>query len=238
MELWDYVDIFVVVEADKTFDGTIKPFYAEELIAGYSLHLGKQEIRYIKVTDMPEPAETTYRPDLHHGIKWNGQFHQRNAIMRGLYDLTDEDIIMISDVDEIWDPTVKKLSLPFAYEQLPMTGYLNIVQTDSTWYGTMAIGRESLIENTPQDLRMLKDGFPKVKGGWHFSWCGGEEAMLKKAKFTGHTKEEIIASGYDPDKILDHISRMQGVKKIDIASLPKFIRKNTAYLKEKGFIYE
>jgi beta-1,4-mannosyl-glycoprotein beta-1,4-N-acetylglucosaminyltransferase len=254
-ELWKHVDVFVIVEANTTFSGASKPFYARMAlrhyahIGGKSVACGKnilqvffaenKELRYVQVADMPEPAVTDYRPDLHHGVKWNGQFHQRNAIMRGLSDLQDGDIVMISDIDEIWDPTVfnKETILPIVFEQLPMVGYLNICQTKSTWYGTMAVTPGMFVERTPQDLRMLKDGFPKVKGGWHFSWIGGEEELHKKMKNSSHTEQECIDSGWNPNSILGNIAKMYGVTKMDISLLPQYVQNNLDYFKKKGLIY-
>ena len=223
--LKEHVDVFVIVEADKTFSGVSKPFVAEEVIKEYQ----NKEIRYIKVTDMPEVINED---------RWPLEYHQRNAIMRGLTDLQDDDIVMISDLDEIWNPFVfdKSVILPIVFEQLPVAGFLNVmVSAPATWYGTMAIGRGSLDERTPQDLRMIKNGFPRIKGGWHFSWCGGRERMEIKAQTFCHTIKECEDKGY-PGQIMRMIESMDGVEKIDINTLPKYIQDNFEYLKEKGLI--
>jgi beta-1,4-mannosyl-glycoprotein beta-1,4-N-acetylglucosaminyltransferase len=240
-ELKDCVDVFVIVEANKTFSGKDKLFCAEALCCKFNLNLGKQKIRYIKVTDMPKPAVTNYRPDLHRGIKWNGQFHQRNAISRGLYDLEDDDIVMIGDLDEIWScekflKIKSDIRFPMVFEQLPMVGYMNVLQTNSAWYGTMVVNKDFLSNRTLQDLRMMKDGFDKIKGGWHFSWCGGVEAMAEKMKDIGHTVEEVRLSGYDPEKIMRNIEKMDGVVKVDTGMLPRYVRENWEYFKEKGYV--
>jgi beta-1,4-mannosyl-glycoprotein beta-1,4-N-acetylglucosaminyltransferase len=239
-ELWETVDIFIIVEADKTFAGERKQFYAEDMAFQYNLNLGHQEIRYIKVIDMPELAEPIYRPDIHVGNKWNGQFHQRNAILRGLFDLQEDDIVMISDVDEIWDPSVfsKDKKLPIVFEQIQSIGYLNILQMNFAWYGTMAVTGKMLNEFTPQDLRMVREGFPKLKGGWHFSWNGGVDKMNKKIECASASMEDIINIGYGPNKISDNISKMNGVAKIDIDLLPKYVKENANVLKRKGLLWD
>lgn len=229
-ELWEHVDVFVIVEADKTFSQVSKPFVAEDLIFKYNLNLGKQEIRYIQVTDMPEVINED---------RWPLEFHQRNAMMRGLYDLQGDDIVMMSDVDEIWDPKVfnRDMGSPTVFQQLPMVGYLNIVQLNSKWYGTIAVRGTTLREHPPQILRNMKNGMPWIKGGWHFSWCGGREIMEIKAHTFCHTAQECLDAGY-PAQILRRIASMDGVAKVEMDTLPKYIQENLDYLKNKGFILE
>ena len=91
--LYNIVDVFVIVEADRTFQNNSKPFnflQAEQRFAPY-----KDKIRYIKLSgDIPYTSD------------WSIEIFQRNNISQGLYDCQPEDIVMISDVDEIMDPRV------------------------------------------------------------------------------------------------------------------------------------
>jgi len=90
-----YVDYFVIVECDKTLRGEYKGFNLnlEEL----GIREYKDKIRHIKVTDAP---------DVQGNGQWEIEYHQRNSIMRGLYDCRQDDLVMVSDLDEIPSPTV------------------------------------------------------------------------------------------------------------------------------------
>ena len=87
-ELYDFVDHFVLVEADTTYTSVPKPFYYEENKQRYARWADK--IIHIKVTDMP------HSPDA-----WVNDIFQRNQIARGIADAAPEDLIMICDLDEI-----------------------------------------------------------------------------------------------------------------------------------------
>lgn len=84
------VDYFVLVEASKTHSGKEKNLFFEankERFSGFS-----KKIIHIIVDDMPE---------IKNGNRWVLENFQRNAIMRGLSDCENEDIVLISDLDEI-----------------------------------------------------------------------------------------------------------------------------------------
>ena len=90
----DLVDKFVIVEMDKTFSGIEKPFVFEENKNRYKKFLNK--ITYIKVkcnaneTNLSDYEKCWYREN-----------YQRDCIMQGLNNAKDDDIIIISDADEI-----------------------------------------------------------------------------------------------------------------------------------------
>ncbi len=88
------VDVFLIVEATRAFDGSPKPLHFLNARARYAdWH---EKIRHVAVEDMPAPV-----PD-----RWAAEVHQRNAIMRGLHDASENDIVLISDADEIVHPEV------------------------------------------------------------------------------------------------------------------------------------
>ena len=87
-ELYDTVDHFVIVESNQTFTNRPKPFLFEENRERYARWLDK--IIHIKVEDMPGSDNP-----------WDNETHQRNSIMRGLADADANDIVFISDVDEV-----------------------------------------------------------------------------------------------------------------------------------------
>ena len=87
-ELYDYVDYFVIAEANKTHQGRDKTFLLEENWDRYAKYHDK--IVHIKVDDMPTNDNA-----------WVLENYQRNALAKGYADADDNDIIIISDLDEI-----------------------------------------------------------------------------------------------------------------------------------------
>ena len=85
----DYVDYFLVVESNKTWQNNNKKFNFE--INKFSKF--NQKIIYIKVENMP-----------HGENPWLRENFQRNSISRGISTAADEDLIIISDADEIPNP--------------------------------------------------------------------------------------------------------------------------------------
>jgi beta-1,4-mannosyl-glycoprotein beta-1,4-N-acetylglucosaminyltransferase len=94
----DYVDYFVLVEATKTHSGKEKELYYLKNKEKFKKF--EDKIIHVIVDDMPERKEgqdeVSYR--------WQLENFQRNAIMRGLKNCKDDDIIIISDADEIPNP--------------------------------------------------------------------------------------------------------------------------------------
>lgn len=86
----DKVDFFVLVEASKTHSGEDKDLIFEANKKRFDKFLDK--IVHIKIDDMPK---------LMNGNRWALENFQRNAIMRGLSDCKYDDIVIISDLDEI-----------------------------------------------------------------------------------------------------------------------------------------
>ena len=115
---------------------------------------------------------------------------QRNLISEGIKNANKDDLIMISDVDEI--PKLESLNLKsikdeiFIFKQHMFHYKYNLVLPNFKWTGTKAIKKKNLI--SPQWLRNIKDkkfSFYRVdtffsstkyinikfidNGGWHFT---------------------------------------------------------------------
>ncbi len=96
-----YVSRFVVVEATTTFRGTAKPLYFAEARDRFRPFLDR--IIHVVVDDMPLSDDP-----------WLAERHQRDAIARGLGDAEPDDLILVSDVDEIPKPAALSDSLATA----------------------------------------------------------------------------------------------------------------------------
>jgi hypothetical protein len=90
-ELWDVVDFFVIAEANTTHQNNSKPFYLKDNWARFEPY--KEKIRHIMIEDMPCDKDT-----------WVNERYQRFSLSRGLTDLQPNDIVIVSDCDEIPRP--------------------------------------------------------------------------------------------------------------------------------------
>ena len=91
--LKDVVDKFVLVEAEQTHTGKPKPLFFKENEARFAAF--KDRIIYVCIDKFPEG----------HDAWWNENY-QRNRILDGLKNAAPDDIVMISDMDEIPRPEV------------------------------------------------------------------------------------------------------------------------------------
>ena len=96
----EFVDYFVIVESTVNHQGKEKKLQFD--INKYQKF--KKKIKYIIVDDTPENIK---KP--HEGGESLVEQHQRNSLMKILNKADDEDLIILSDVDEI--PNLKKLNL-------------------------------------------------------------------------------------------------------------------------------
>ncbi|WP_284165615.1 hypothetical protein [Frigidibacter sp. SD6-1] len=87
-ELWPVVDHFVIAEAALTFTGKPKPLYFQENRARFAPFLDR--IIHIVVEDFPPTASS-----------WEREIHQRDCVRRGLAAARPDDLLLLSDVDEI-----------------------------------------------------------------------------------------------------------------------------------------
>ncbi len=103
----DVVDHFVLAEAPTTFSGLPKPLFYQEHQSDFAAWNDK--IIHIVVDDMPVPDSTT-------ASRWPPERFQRRALTRGLSQAEPDDLVLISDVDELIDPEAISGPLSIASE--------------------------------------------------------------------------------------------------------------------------
>lgn len=178
-ELYDVVDNFIIVEANHTFTGNHKEWNYENNKERYERY--KDKIFYIKVEDMPND-----------GNAWNNEYHQRNAIQKCFTLFKDEDLAIISDVDEIPKSEVIQYIRENAGVipvRLGMEFYnynFNCRISTSQLNVPVVYKIKDLRGNSPQILRERYDVNFIPKGGWHFSWFGDAEFCKNKIKNFAH----------------------------------------------------
>jgi hypothetical protein len=186
-ELKDVVYRHVIVESNITFSGLAKtgPMFdhSHPLIREFS-----KKIDHILVDDMPETNNA-----------WEREAWQRNAIARGLKFANDNDIILMSDVDEIpraeclKDAIENLRSSAFGFRMKSYYFFLNYKNINGHPNDIWAVASEFKIlrEYNPDTLRYkIRDGSVAAKiyedGGWHFSYLGDDAAVKRKISSFSH----------------------------------------------------
>lgn len=199
-ELNEVVDFFIIVESCVTHTGHPKDFNFEKFCNEDSFfHTYLPKILYIKLTESPEGA-------------WVRENYQRNCIMHGLSKAQPEDIILISDLDEIPNPGVitqyKENNLEDTFVCQQDFYYYNIESKieSQVWCGTL-IARFRNLPNPLQSMRDARETYPKIKnGGWHLSYFGGKDIIRTKIKNFAHCEFDL-AQFTDIDKIASRMER-------------------------------
>ena len=137
---------------------------------------------------------------------WHNEHHQRNAIMRGLGAAKDNDIVIVSDVDEI--PRVEAVQALRASDQplfalrMPLYNFkFNYMRASPGQYDAWAMAArrtvlDTLLPNSLRDMRhsfhhapyqMINDGCQVIEhSGWHFGYFGDHAHLVDKAKNFSH----------------------------------------------------
>jgi len=229
-ELYEQVDRFVIIEANITHQSKRKKQNFD--ISNFKKF--KKKIQYFFIEDI-KPTENS----------WSIENQQRNKINLGLSNLSQDDYVMISDLDEI--PNSKKL------QQIKKNKYsvflqkfyyykFNLINNiEPNWFGTKACKLKYL--PSPQKLRQLKiypwwrldKKFIKVinDGGWHFSYLMNEEAIAQKIMAFAHkeynkeifTDTTLIKKKIDNKKDLFDRNFTFSKMKLD-QTFPEFLLKN------------
>jgi len=194
-EMWDIVDRFVLVEATKTHANLPKPLFYMENRERFKDYADK--ITHIVVDDMPDTTDAMYLDNF-----------QRNGIARGLGDVQDNDLVLISDVDEIIRKSVLRnvIVAPqdvFAFQMIMSNFKFNniCIEGESHAVWSMAARGRHMKRLSPQYFRNLRfrlvgaqnsgqliEEFFQVipHGGWHFSYLGNDDHVRNKIRNFAH----------------------------------------------------
>ena len=201
---------FVVVESSYSHSGEPKKFNFD--INNYPKF--KDKIIYLKIYNKPNDLysnEETLKNPIYKRLNSIKRIEQSYEYMqKGIADAKDEDLIMLSDNDEI--PNLKSYTFQkskkdfFIFNQLLFYYKFNYFYELMPWYGTKACKKKNL--TTFSNLRNLKNKnypfwrldtyFSKIKkknleiiddGGWHFTNLKTPEDLYIKLKNFGHHDE-------------------------------------------------
>lgn len=215
--LSEYIDKFVIVESAYTFTGKRKSYNFEENRERYKKY--EHQIIYIKVDRFPEDCKSA----------WDREAYQRNEIEKGFKTRNADDIYLVSDLDEIPNPSsIKRIKKALkqnsrqvlCLELLNCWFYLNNVEKMAFFWGapkactaeeyysvhdancsTDPLGAEGKF--TAQSLRSIKNYSTVPVAGWHFTYLGGADKIREKVQAFSHQE-------YNMDRFLteEHINSM------------------------------
>jgi len=208
-----YVDYFVIVESTFTHRGDKRNLKFNHK----KFEKFKDKIIYLTFDKEPDGIEVVHENDnegeksgkyiLNAAKRENGQ---RDHIANGLQKANPEDLILISDVDEI--PNLEEIKIENLKEKILMFQQdmfyykFDLKLPNMIWSGTKGCRKKDLL--SPQWLRNIKDKkyslfrldifFSKIKynsikfiknGGWHFSNIKSPKEIEHKLKSYLHHRE-------------------------------------------------
>ncbi len=201
-----YVDKFVIVESDTTWQNNKKKLKFN--INRFSKF--KNKIIYIPITNMPGGNNP-----------WIRENFQRNCINEGIKDAEEDDLIIISDIDEIPNLESRKIkeymqNKKYAvFKQLSFYYKFNMHNiTLPDWYGSRICFKKFLKSaQWLRELKFKKRPFWRIdklqlnniieQGGWHFCNIKKPEDLLYKYQNMAETDDPYYTKSKIDRKFLE-----------------------------------
>jgi beta-1,4-mannosyl-glycoprotein beta-1,4-N-acetylglucosaminyltransferase len=216
--LYDTVDYFIIVECNITHRGNPKPLNYLNNIQRYKKYLDKI-IYFPYAADIKDlNVDQTLTDFDYNSAHWKIEKRQRNHILEAVKFFKEDDMVLISDLDEI----PSKSAINIASKQLGTAAaafslsqdffFYNFSQKQSyPWKGTVISTNKFVQEQSPQWLRDMRWDIPTIfQGGYHLSYWGDPSRIATKIQNFAHQElnketftdteriKERIKSGNDP----------------------------------------
>ena len=232
--LYPLVDHFIIIEAKQSFKGSPKKFIFEQNRKRYKKYLDK--IIYYKIKDIHfsyeglieflEKSNSKAMKTLSQFIQNHDYYDKNNlSFILDTYhrecihialkkNCKDQDIILLSDLDEIPSFKIlkklkkeKKLNYSTVFIQHEFQYFLNNY-AKSDWYGTIASPYKLIKKYSLNELRNNSNKLPRIfNSGYHFTSIGNKKSIINKIESWGHQEfnndiikdnlEENIKNGKD-----------------------------------------
>src|ERR1044072_4943176 len=184
-ELYPVVDKFIIVEGSLTFQGNPKPQFGWDNSERFEKYADK--ISWCHVNHgWPGGRDVT---------AWDREAFQRNKIKDFLnYDeMNPDDVVIISDVDEI----PRRADIEYVLNLMPnvnvmtlgLGAYFYALNVRAPYEHDIKLVRWGFLEGTtPQEIRKSPPHFKKGDAGWHFSYVGDLDFIMNKLNSYSHTE--------------------------------------------------
>ena len=189
-ECWDSTDYFVITESSHTHAGNLKNYVLLDNWERFKPYADK--IRRIQVDETLEDQRKIFPND---STEWVREKYQRYALVKGIYDMNPEDLIVLSDCDEV--PRGKLIEMIKHDENdydrylLNITQFhfrLNYMRIIPEFKFTNIISvRGRAFTNFMAEREFTFPWFPTPKnsvylehGGWHWSDFGNDQHVINK----------------------------------------------------------
>lgn len=191
--LSEIVDLFIISEFSTSFSGEKKGYNFEK----YRSRFAKFEHKIIYKAKSHTPDSDSFKND----------HFQKNSLNNEVSEyVTNDDLILFGDLDEIPNPRVLAKAHKYImngtplvhFAQIPFYGFLNMKDTSGKllsyagdyphilrkkWLGTIATNKKLVLSQTMTQLRdpSFKENGKRLRnGGWHFSYCGGMSSSFEQ----------------------------------------------------------
>lgn len=184
--LYDAVDVFLIVESNYTHSGNQKPLVLKENMSRFSKYSSKMVVRTFAVDSSFDFVDS-----------WKLEVAQRNSIPFYCDEYDNDDIIMVSDADEI--PNVNKideiknaviannatrLNLGMFYYNLKTR-----LVTYPVWGASFAAKKSFLKANSANSIRMEHRDLDGIQdAGWHLTYFMTPEQIKNKIESFAHVE--------------------------------------------------
>lgn len=182
-ELKDVVDGFIFLEASKTYQMQPREEFPAFPFKGDNIY-------HFTYTDYPPEAATMKADKIEELVT--------SEYIRILKEVgvQPEDILLYGDADEIpYTETIKELTPHvktgeiYALEMIFCNYWINCLSYDHPWTHFKVFNFQTLLDigGSPQEnIRKRVTGTMVPSGGWHWSWFGGRDKIVKKLESYSH----------------------------------------------------
>lgn len=245
--LYDYVDRFIIIDANRTHKGDLKPYTCRKTLEELGLYDDKILIIEAELPGVEE------EPDC-----WIRERMQRDFAE---FFIEEDDVCIVSDCDEIIDPkfinyyvdvakkypeNILRIPMVLLISRADLRAYNN--GNPVSWDSPFICLKSHLENHTLSEIResrayqknnlkysdifIAEDNIIK-ESGWHFSWMGGKTRIEIKSKTFLHWNEVSLKENYVPkENSTDPLGREDHIlKKYSKNLLPQKIF-NLIHIKE------
>jgi len=202
-ELNDVVDYFVIVEGNKTFQNNPKPNYYLENIDRFKKFTSK-------IIRIEIPG------DKFSDNAWDNERISWNSIIKGLHIAKEDDIIIISALDEIpknesISHIIQKSTFPVCVNTKMFYFYLNTQYSlqesnggwNANWRGSYVTTYNLLNKDNPYCFVDERKHIPLVGEGWHYSFLGDSKNAFNKVHSYSHSECNHFTEEFYKQQIQD-----------------------------------